>query len=231
MQNASWSEAQKNELEIWQRTVSDVADVLAEVAEAATLFQFGNSHGLADAAATVELGIGPMAIGWAAFASPKEAIGVDPLPRLEICTGDNITDRYVADLQRRGDFLQADATVRLPLDDGRFDLVVCDNVVDHAQDPHAILAEGRRLVRHDGRLIFGVNVFSALGRFKWRQVTRRLHPQLPNVLCHPHSFVEGDLDGLLSSAGWEILLRDGRQSASSRVVGRAYRVRVIARPI
>jgi SAM-dependent methyltransferase len=231
METSRWEQAQENELAIWQHTVSEVADVLAEIAEAASMVSFGKRHGLAADATVVELGIGPMGIGWAAFAQAARAIGIDPLPQLTIATGDGNADRFVMDLQQRTEYLQADATRQLPLDDGSFDLVVCDNVVDHAQDPRAILAEGRRIVRSDGRLLFGVNVFSLIGRLKWRQLTRRLHAQAPNVLCHPHSFLEGELGGLLSSAGWEIIVRDSRRGSWQRLAGRAYRVRVIAKPI
>jgi len=231
METSRWEEAQENELAIWERTTTNVAHVLAEIAEAAVLVRFGTDHGLATNSTVLELGIGPMSIGWAAFASCTRAIGVDPLPRLAITTGDDNVDQFVTDLQQRTEFLQADATRQLPLDDGSFDLIVCDNVVDHAQDPRAVLAEGRRIVRSDGRMLFGVNVFSTIGRLKWRQVTRRLHPREPNVLCHPHSFLEGEIGGLLLSAGWEILASDDPRSARQRLTGHAYRVRVVARPI
>jgi SAM-dependent methyltransferase len=235
METSRWEEAQANELAIWQATVNHVSDVFAEIAEAATLVRFGQEHGLAanTTATVVELGIGPMGTGWAALApgSRTRAIGVDSLPQLTIATGDDIVDRFITVLQQRTEYLQADATKRLPFGDGSFDLIVCDNVVDHTHDPRAILAEGRRIVRSDGRLLFGVNVFSVIGRLKWRQVTRRLHPRDPNVLCHPHSFLEGDLTQLLSSAGWEILMRDDSRGVRQRLAGHAYRVRLVARPI
>ena len=197
MEISTWEEAQKNELAVWQRTVNDVADVLAEIAETAALVRFGTLYGLGVSANVLELGIGPLGIGWSALAPTTRAVGVDPLARLAISTGDDNVDRFVTDLQARTDCLQADATTRLPLDEGSFDLVVCDNVVDQTQNPQAILAEGRRLVRPDGRLLFSVNVFSAIGHMKWRYVTRRLHPRDPNVLCYLHSFVEGAIDKLL----------------------------------
>jgi SAM-dependent methyltransferase len=231
MEKSRWMAAQENELAIWQQTVGDSADVLAEIAEAAALFRFGRNHGLAADAAVLELGIGPMGIGWAAFAAAGRAVGVDPLPQLAVATGDSEVDRFVAHLQGQAEFLQADATRQLPFDDGSFDLIVCDNVVDHAQDPRAILTEGRRIVRPDGRLLFGVNVFSTIGRLKWRHVTRRLHPREPNVLCHPHSFLEGDLGALLSSAGWKITTGDDHRRLRQRLIGGAYRVRVVATPV
>lgn len=231
MEISIWEEAQKNELAVWQRTANDITDVLAEIAETATLVRFGAQHGLGASTDVLEMGIGPLGIGWSALRPATRAVGVDPLARLAISTGDHDIDRFVTDLQARTDFLQADATTRLPLDEASFDLVVCDNVVDHTQDPRAILAEGRRLVRPDGRLLFSVNVFSAIGHLKWHHVTRRLHPRDPNVLCHPHSFVEGALGGLLSSAGWQVLVASAPGGIMRRVAGHSYRVRVIARPI
>lgn len=231
METARWGESQENELAIWRRTVSDVADVLSEMAETASLVRFGKRHGL-DAGATVaELGIGSMGIGWAAFAPVIRAVGIDPLPQLAIETGDSIVDRFAVDLQKRSEFLEADATSRLPFDDGSFDLVVCDNVIDQTQNPRALLVEGRRIVRLDGNLLLGVNVFSVFGRVKWRQVTRRLHSRSPNALCYIHSFRVGDLDTLLRSAGWQIVVADDPRGVWQRLAGHARRVRVIARPI
>ena len=231
METSRWKEAQENELAVWQRTVNDISDLLDEIAETADLVRFGTQHGLDTSANVLELGIGPLGIGWSAFTPTSRAVGVDPLARFTVNTSDDSIDRFFKELQMRTDFLQGDATARLPLDDASFDLIVCENVVDHTQDPRAVLAEGRRLVRPDGRLLFGVNVFSIIGITKWRQVTRRLHPRHPNVLCHPHSFLEKDLGELLSSAGWKTLMTDAPQGTLNRVVGHSYQVRAIARPI
>jgi SAM-dependent methyltransferase len=46
----------------------------------------------------------------------------------------------------------------LPFADGGFDVVLCDNVVDHAESPHRIVAELARLLRNGGLLYFTVNV-------------------------------------------------------------------------
>lgn len=46
----------------------------------------------------------------------------------------------------------------LPFRDGSFDLVLCDNVVDHAAGPRRILDECVRVLRPGGRLYFSVHV-------------------------------------------------------------------------
>jgi SAM-dependent methyltransferase len=57
---------------------------------------------------------------------------------------------------------------RLPFPDGAFDIVVCDNVVDHCEGPPAIVAEMTRLLPPGGLLFFTVNVhhrlYSLIGR-------------------------------------------------------------------
>ena len=47
---------------------------------------------------------------------------------------------------------------QLPIADGWFDLVLCDNVVDHAEDPGRIVREMARVLRPGGLLYFTVNV-------------------------------------------------------------------------
>ena len=47
---------------------------------------------------------------------------------------------------------------RLPFRSGAFDVVLCDNVVDHAEDPRKIIEEMARVLAPGGLLYFTVNV-------------------------------------------------------------------------
>lgn len=79
----------------------------------------------------------------------RRGVGVDPL-----------AVHYAALFpawQRRVSTLAA-AGERLPFADGSFDVVLCDNVVDHAQDPRRIVSELTRVLAHDGLLYFTVNI-------------------------------------------------------------------------
>jgi SAM-dependent methyltransferase len=51
---------------------------------------------------------------------------------------------------------------RLPFGDGSFDIVLCDNVVDHCENPAAVLAEIVRVLPPGGLLYFTVNVHHRL---------------------------------------------------------------------
>jgi len=50
----------------------------------------------------------------------------------------------------------------LPFPDASFDVVLCDNVVDHAEDPRGIIAEIARVLAPGGCLYFTVNVHHRL---------------------------------------------------------------------
>ena len=89
----------------------------------------------------------------------SRAIGVDPLA-VQYAGLFPAWQRNVPTVAAAGE--------RLPFADGTFDVVLCDNVVDHADRPGAIVAELARLLVPGGLLYFTVNVhhrvYSILGR-------------------------------------------------------------------
>lgn len=64
----------------------------------------------------------------------------------------------------------------LPFEDSRFDVVLCDNVVDHAEDPQQILREIVRVMAPGALLFFEVNIHhpiyrgAAAAHAAWRAV-------------------------------------------------------------
>jgi SAM-dependent methyltransferase len=223
-----WDEAQKEELSFWQGLTISADEVFAGLGRLAGLVKFGRRH-VGGAASAIELGIGPLGFGWAALAQyGMFSVGVDPLPRMSVETGDDDLDTLCRSLQARTEYLQADATQRLPYDPGSFEVVVCDNVIDHSQAPDAILTEARRLVDQRGLLLFGVNVYSAAGLAKWRRY-RRLHPTEMNVVCHPHAWTEHQVLRLLGETGWRVGSVSG-VGIARQAIGHSYRLRVATKP-
>jgi SAM-dependent methyltransferase len=95
------------------------------------------------------LEVGSGAHGLVFFFGSSRAIGCDPLAR-----------EYVSlfpDWQRRVPTLSAEGE-SLPFPDTVFDVVLCDNVVDHALDPAGIASELVRVLAPGGLLYFTVNV-------------------------------------------------------------------------
>lgn len=102
---------------------------------------------IADEARVIEVGSG--AHGLIFYFGARHGVGVDPLavsyrglfPRWQNCA---------ATIAAVGE--------QLPFPNASFDVVLCDNVVDHAESPRQIVAELVRILRPGGLLYFTVNV-------------------------------------------------------------------------
>lgn len=95
------------------------------------------------------LEVGSGAHGLIFFFDAGERVGVDPL-------ADEYRSLFSA-WQGRARTLAAFGE-QLPFDDGSFDIVLSDNVVDHAENPRRILEEIVRVLAPGGLLYFTVNV-------------------------------------------------------------------------
>jgi SAM-dependent methyltransferase len=101
------------------------------------------------------LEVGSGAHGHIFFFGAKEAIGVDPL-------ADHYREQFPA-WQRRARTLAVGGEA-LPFADSSFEIVISDNVVDHAVDPARIVREMVRVLVPGGLLYFTVNVHHPLYR-------------------------------------------------------------------
>ena len=109
-----------------------------------TLEQFAP---ISDDARVVEVGSG--AHGLIFCFAARLAIGIDPLA---------VSYRKLFPRWQNSAKTIAAAGEQLPFRDKTFDVVLCDNVVDHAESPAQIVAELARILKPDGLLYFTVNV-------------------------------------------------------------------------
>ncbi|MDB5670579.1 MAG: hypothetical protein JWO25_1538 [Alphaproteobacteria bacterium] len=116
-------------------------------------------------ARVLEVGCG--AHGLIFFFGAGEGIGVDPL-------ADHYRTLFPA-WQSRAETIAVGGET-LPFDDASFDVVLCDNVVDHALSPRKILEEIARVLKPGGTLYFEVNVHhgfyhaAATAHAAWRAI-------------------------------------------------------------
>ncbi len=127
----------------------------------------------------VEIGAGPYP---AVAAAPawRRAVAIDPLAKsyaeeglLPAAAG------HITYIEAPGE--------RVPLPPGCADLVIIENALDHVNDPDAVVAEARRLLRHGGLL--------------WLLVDLSTHTDH----LHPHCFDDAAVRALLSRTGLEII--------------------------
>lgn len=102
---------------------------------------------IADDARVIEVGSG--AHGLIFYFGTSRGVGVDPLA----VSYRSLFPRW----QSRAPTIAA-VGEQLPFADRRFDVVICDNVVDHAESPARIVAELVRILKPGGLLYFTVNI-------------------------------------------------------------------------
>lgn len=103
-------------------------------------------HPINPEARVLEVGSG--AQGLIFFFGAERAVGVDPLAQSYAKLFPEWQDR-VSTVAAFGE--------SLPFAESSFDIVLCDNVVDHAESPRGIVAEMARILKPSGLLYFTVN--------------------------------------------------------------------------
>jgi SAM-dependent methyltransferase len=114
------------------------------------------------------------------------------LARLGPAEGVDASEDAVEFCRRRGleDVKRAELGA-LPFEDGRFDVVVATDVIEHIEDDAGALRELRRVARPGARLVVTVPAYSWL----WSEHDVSMH--------HHRRYTLGSLGERLSAAGWE----------------------------
>jgi SAM-dependent methyltransferase len=125
----------------WGQTISDMTAHSLEVRA-----KLEAVRPISDGAKVLEVGSGSE--GLIFFFGSSEGIGLDPLAK-----------EYAAMLPWHNRVRTVSAFGEdIPFADASFDVVLCDNVIDHAEDPQKIITEIDRVLSDDGILYFTVNV-------------------------------------------------------------------------
>lgn len=129
----------------------------------------------------LEVGCGPAA----AIHSLRQArlrVGIDPLASELRHFYRNSTNQ----IQGIGEYL--------PFKDETFDVVLCINVLDHVQNPFAVLKEMQRCLKRGGTLVLWLQTFYTL---------RTIRKALSLVDApHPHHFSDSDVFFMLQEIGY-----------------------------
>lgn len=206
-----WQVAQEAEQEFWALHLgsgSTFLSAMREFAQAATKLEEMRStvRTGVPAGSLVEFGIGPWGVGVIHFlgsAGRAELIGCDPL-NLDTTELESSAPPVVGALKGARSLpykhlvTKAEAT---GLPSASAAVVVLHNMLDHVDDPVAVLREAGRLLAPDGVCFLVCDYFSVLGRWKATFLDPRRHPASVYVRAHPHRFDADHLRRTVQLAG------------------------------
>jgi SAM-dependent methyltransferase len=233
-----WREAQRAERQFWEGVPQDATTVASIIESAAGLGAWAQAElgGALPDGPWVDIGIGPLGVGCGQFVRVDrgtEVVGVDPLQLAELEPG-----RLPAPLRAALDDCRGQGYRHVVargeetgLTDAAYGMAILANMLDHVQDPTAVLRECCRLLRPDGILLVSCDVFSALGRAKHGWYNRRRMRDSVLVRAHPFRFTAKDLRELVTRAGFRLVAEDGVPAGvRGRLVGRSSQMVALARP-
>ena len=231
-----WHDAQAAEASYWDAVRMEPLEFTRVLREKVEVAEWIAASLPPDAAAGdhVEIGIGPLGVGCAHFLhdAGEAIVGVEPLRLLDLDELDlplPLVAAVAACRSDRYEHVQAPGEAT-GLDEGRFALAVCYNVLDHVRDPLTVLRETSRLLRPGGLLALGCDTVSVLSRLRFRLLIERRQPDDIGVRAHPFRFRAGELDALVARAGFVVLTRSpASRNRVSETAGRARRVLLLAR--
>lgn len=96
----------------------------------------------------------------------------------------------------------------LPFGDRFFDVVICQNLLDHVANYAAVLREVKRVLRRPNLVYFGTDVYDEAAAAARRE--RQARGELFDIE-HPHTFTEATLEAALVASGFAVRDRWPRQ--------------------
>ena len=196
---ARWKRAQQYERGYWESQATQIADgVLPQLNwykwRAEQLVNRLNALGLGaltdGRARVIEVGSGP--VGVVGFFPAVERVAIDPLESYYASNRTLTALRNPAVEYRQG------SVESLPCDNGRYDLAIIENCIDHVRDVHAGMGELKRALRANGTLYLTVN-----SRTSWGFLAHRALSRLKIDAGHPHTFTPRRVHALLNGHGFK----------------------------
>jgi len=187
--NKRWDVAQDYELQWWS-SYSDSIEwykVFSDEIITATSPFIDINHN------TVILEIGSGAAGGITYIKSNNKYAIDPLENFF-----NKNKSWVQFRDKKVNYFQGKGEA-LPFEDSFFDLIIIDNVLDHCDNPIAVLNEINRSLKIGGLIFFRQNVYN-----KWGKLLRTIMELLTIDKGHPFTFTKQYLINNINERNWDI---------------------------
>ncbi len=213
-----WRDAQEREKVYWAKRCSDPIGVMYEMGEDLDLAWRLKECVATEPKSFLDIGVGPMGTGllWL-FTKCSLKIGLDSLELLNVATGNDYADQLVRAIRAESLYVIGKSET-LPFRNETFEVVVCNNVLDHVEQVEQSVAELCRVVRTGGFLALGLDTNSYLG-YWLRKVDRMMRPALNTYRLHPTDVIIGHTERHLRDRHFRIL-SSNKASRLGRLIGR-----------
>lgn len=224
-----WLQAQTAERGFWSPDSFGLRKFRRTVAGSIETAEWARPYLKLPAGDWLEVGIGPLGVGCTHFLQGDGELHtldpIEPTPAEEwqlpepckalVRSCQELAIRHVGQAEQ------------IDFADDAFAFVAMENMLDHVQDPGAVLAQARRVLKPGGSLLLAVDTFSTLGKARFRFSAERKLRDTTFVRAHPHRFSGKDVVNIVTAAGFHVTHAD-TPTPTLAVAGRHFRTRLIA---
>ena len=183
-----WEKAQKYERKWWADRVEAVDPLFYRTYAKVLQEDIAPYLSISDDTHILEIGSG--AAGIITFLDSEHKFAVDPLESF-YSTVEEFTEARDPRVQ-----YTSGPGEDLPYEGASFDLIICDNVLDHCAYPKRVLQEMRRVLRPSGIVYLRIHVYH-----QWGLLMRSAAEMLQIDAGHPYTFTDRRLRRLIDASG------------------------------
>lgn len=170
----------------------------------------------------LEIGIGPLGFGMVSLLEPSEKweiTGIDPLPRMQLPELPNYLKSFLNELYNRTKTYVQTPAEEFNSPTNSFDLIICDNVLEHTFNPHKIIKNTYDLLTPGGYLVIRESTLSHYSKWRKKIFSKKYHDS-----AHTISFTYQELIDTIKHKGYSInYMQKDRFEIRKRICGKARR--------
>ena len=184
-----WEMAQKYEIDWWSKYSGDIdwyTNFSKEIKrEVSPFIEIKKDTYI------LEIGSGPA--GGITYLDSNYKYAIDPLEDYFSTKGKwtKYRDKRVTYCTGKGELL--------PFKDNFFNLIIIDNVLDHCENPIAVLDEINRVIKSDGIIFFRQNIYNY-----WGKIMRLIMELVKIDKGHPFTFTKHQMNNNITDRNWVI---------------------------
>ena len=192
----SYEIAQNYESNYWDNRKNDPVGIIHDLESSYAIGAHLQAQGILNFEydSFLDVGCGGLGIGNLWLINAKNKYGLDPLTIL-IPQANPFLDNFINNIQSETTYIKSKAE-NMPFDNNYFNIIVCNNVLDHVDQPVQILNEIKRVLREDGIFAFGVDIHSYKSFFI-KKILKIFKPNYGSLPGHPHEWLESQMNLLL----------------------------------